>query len=266
MSIDYRRIVGVSLNGVPLTSAESLAVVQQVEEVTPEMDLDTADAHRPIGSTLLRRKRKAKEIKIGVIIGNLYDLELRAQAADAIRAWAQDGILEVSYRPEQRLRVKAGRVAALGQVREWTQMIEISLVAYALPYWESKTAVSTTLNLATAGGTQSGTITPDGTADFAPCAVTITNVSNATIHTITVTVGDRSIVLENLELSAGAQLVLSHNDDMVYTITSGGVSKNDARTPDSDDELLVVPGQSNAISITADQAVSAVFSARGLWL
>lgn len=263
--IDYQRKVSVSLDGVLLTSAEPLAVVQQVEESTPEMDMDTADAPRLIGSTLLRRKRKSKAVKIEVIIGNLYDLELRAQAADAIRAWAKDGILEVGYRPNQRLRVTAGKVAALGQVREWTQMIEIPLIAYALPYWESKTAVSTTLTRA-AAGTANGTITPDGTAEYAPCAVTITNTSNAAINSLTVTVGSRSIVFDGLNLASGAQLVLSHDDNMVFRITAGGTSANDARTAGSDDELLVVPGQSNAISITADQACSAVFSARGLWL
>lgn len=263
--IDYRRLVKVWINDILLQTVAPLAVVQTVTEPQPEMDMETADAIGVRGSTLARRKRKSKEVKIGIIIGNQYDLEARAATMDAIASWAKDGILKMSYRPNQRLRVSAGRLPAIGSVREWTQMIEVSLVAYALPYWEGIEETAVTLT-AEADAETTGILHPMGTAEFAPCAVTITNTDETVLSRLTVSAGSTQITLSGLEIASGGSVTLYHDDNMLFRIQSNGTELANLRTSTSSDELIVTPGADNTISITADADVDAVFSSRGLWV
>lgn len=265
--IDYQRRVEVWLNDVNLQTAAPLAVVQYVNEVAPEFDLEAADLARPAGSRLSRRKRTAKEIRIGCVIGNLYDLTVRAQALDAIAGWARDGILKVSYRPNQQLRVIAGKPPTLGNAREWTQNVEISFYAYALPFWEGTAENERVVSLTTDGVNESaGQINPAGTAEFAPVEILITNTGAAAMTACTVIVGSMVIGLTGLNVAPGEAVHMYHDETMLFRIRAGTTELTSCRSASSDDELTAPSGTYTAVRVTTDAPATVEFKTRGLWL
>jgi hypothetical protein len=262
--MDYKRRVNVVLNGVNLQDAAPLVVAQVINEVTPDTDLVTVNNYAFAGQRFIRLRRKKKEIRIGCMIACVYDLQLRAAMQDALTKWAQDGILEVSYRPEQRLRVNVTSKPALGSVRDWTQELEVVFTANALPYWEDLYPTTVSLT-AVAGQTASGSVVPPGSTAVIPVEVTVTNTGAGILNTVSVSAGDTAMEFSGLNIPAGGRLVLSYDNNMVLHITDSTTSKAHCRTAASDDNLLAVPGQSATFQVSGDSNVSAVFSMRGLW-
>jgi hypothetical protein len=74
------------------------------------------------------------------------------------------------------------------------------------------------------------------------------------------------MTLTGLSLAAGKTAVIAYTDDDLLVIREDGESALDKRTADSDDDLIAITREMNTISITADQDVQAVFSARGRYL
>ena len=57
-------------------------------------------------------------MRIELDIRERFDLRARAAILSAVNGWAADGILKVSYRPEQRMRVALTQAAALSDARD----------------------------------------------------------------------------------------------------------------------------------------------------
>lgn len=239
-------------------------MIQAVEEAEAETDILTSDKFGAYGSYLAGRRRKTKQIRISCVIGVLYDLDERARVLDALATWAQDGYLTVSYRPGKRLRAKITKRPSLGDIREWTQAIEIEFTAYSLPYWEDVTPSEVTITAA-ANSAKTGKLTINGTADKVPVEVTVTNTGSAALQTLDLTVGNTQMSLAGLNIPKNGQLTIAYDDDMLLRITDGTASKLSCRVASSSDDLQGSPGD-NTVSIKGNVAVSATFSARGLWL
>ena len=106
-----------------------------------------------------------------------------------------------------------------------------------------------------------------GDADEVPVASTVTNAGDAPLSTLTLRCGDTSMTFEGLSIAPGASLRLWTEGGVLHAEdVGGGGDLIMCRTGDSHDLLLADCGRATAVSVTADQAVEAVFHARGRML
>lgn len=263
--MDYRRHVDAFINGVSLQTAAPMTVIQEITEAEAETDI-VLSQHPRTGQRLGSRRRKAKEIRITAVIGNQYDLEARARQLDLMAAWAQDGMLKVSYRPGEHLRVKVKKRPPLGAVREWTQPMEFIFAAYEIPYWEDDEAEYVWFeNVDNVGSEVSGSISLAGSAPYVPLNCVFV-VAEGTLNQLQVRTPAGAMTLSNVNVPAGNELRIEHaEEDHHLIIRCGSSSRLACRTADSADDLLVVPGAPTDIAFTADTTVQLTASGRGLW-
>lgn len=249
------------INGKSIFSASNLVILRKPMENAPEMNLETAE--RPVGpgERLIGVRRTRLTVRLEFALRNIFDLRARAQALEAVNAWAQDGLLTVNYRPFRQLQMHVIQRAALGDVRDYNQVYAIECAAIECPFWESTA-------LKTAGSTGSqGTVRliPEGTVPRIPLSFSVTPHSEA-LTELSVAVNGQSITFADFSLDAGKSLILSYDDQMRQRITLDGVSSQDARTRDSADDLFVYPRQDNEISFSANTDVNFYVNTRGLYL
>jgi len=79
-------------------------------------------------------------------------------------------------------------------------------------------------------------------------------------------VGDTTMSFAALGIAVDGKLTIAHTDDGTLTIASGATSMMAKRDSTSADELIAIPGASNAVSFSANVACTAKFSSRGRWL
>lgn len=248
------------INGVSLVDAVPSAIISNVYEDDPENDLVTGERPGYPGQRVISRKRTRLTVKIEVVLRIVHDLAARATALQAINAWAQDGILELSNRPNQRLQMIVAKRPSLNTDRNYTQAMTVELAAIAIPYWEASET-----NKATATGTTgSVTLTPSGTVDRLPLCFTVK--PGASLTSFSATVHGQTISLSGLSVAANTLLKLYYDADGLQWITSNGTSVISKRSAASADDLWVYPNQDNTIAYTASTSSEVTFEARGLWL
>lgn len=255
------RHIDVYCNGNALTAAVPIALVQNVVEDTPQVNIETNPRAGVFGQFIDSNQRRALSVSVEFVLRELYDLSTRSAAIASAAQWVQDGFLTVNYRPDQRLRVYAAQRPSLLSVRNYAQILRAVFTAYTVPYWQDATATTQTLT----GTDTSGTIHPAGTLAALPTAVTVTH-SSGTLTTLTLTVGNTQMAFTNLSVPANTAFTIAYDDDYNLTIKAGTTGVMSARTAASSDHLLAVPGVDNTIRVQANVSVSAEFSVRGLYL
>lgn len=249
------RRLDVWLNGTSLRSIGSKVLLQQVTEQQAQQQQTLLAIPGQDGQRLGSRSRQALTVTLDIAFRELYDLPTRANLVDAVNAWAQDGILEVSHRPGQRLRVICTKRAALGTVRDYTATTQIELTAYRVPFWED--TVPATLTMAT-GTSGNGTLAVGGST-AAPAEVTVT--AQAALNTITLNVGSTTMTFTGLSIAKGGVLTVAQDERGILTVKNGTASKLGCLTPTSNDLLMASPG-ANSVSYTASAACAVSVSAR----
>ena len=255
------RRINVWLNGVSLTDAVPSAIVRNVYEDDPENDLTTGERPGYPGQRVISRKRTRLTVKIELVLRIVQDLQARTRALNEVNAWAQDGILELSNHPDQRLQCIVTQRPALNTDRNYTQTFAIELSAIAIPFWESMmpdTASAT-------GTTGSVTLIPSGTAERVPLSFTVTP-SSSSLSSFSATVNGKTISLSGLTVASGKALKLYYDADGLQWITNDGASVIGSRSASSADDLWLYPNQSNTITFTASTSSAVIFEARGRWL
>lgn len=243
------------------------AHIINVRAIEPEAQVDMSYAARPTrpGQVLLRRQRRSKKIQIQFMIRELYDLAARNAILDAVNTWAQDGVLQISTRPNQMAQVIVTKYASAADIRNYTDAYTVELEACGVPYWQDATPATLELS----GGLSGvyGDIHAGGNMDTVLDAV-ITP-TGGTLQEITiVTVADYGLshtsmfVLSGLDVPQGTPIIISHDARGILHIESGGVSLMGKRTAASTDELIVHP-VSMVIGYTSTTAVDVTFTARG---
>ena len=248
-----------AINGQSLSAiSPELLLLDVIERPAKEEKQTEARALRP-GLRLSHRTRQSLSVELVLMIRD-WNVRRRAAVMRSVAEWAcGGGWLTVNTRPGERLRVTADEPPSIGSAAAWTEKISVILTAYERPYWESDEATKTTV-------TGSGTIRfPGGTGDSVVEA-NATNTSANALTTITFACGGTSITLNGLNVPAGGSVSIAYTDDDIMTITADGASALHCRTAESDDDLRAAPNEDISISDSADQTVSATFSARGRWL
>lgn len=255
------RRMQVWLNGVSLTDAVPSVIIRNVYEDDPENDLVTGERPGYPGQRIISRKRTQLVIRIEIALRILHDLRARAKALQDVCAWAQDGILELSNRPDQRLQCIVTKRPALNTDRNYTQLMNIDLTAIAIPYWEN--ILPDTVSATGTGG--SLTLIPSGSVDKIPLEFKVTP-SGSALTSFSASVNGYTISLSGLNVAAGKTLALYYDSNALQWITNDGTSVISSRSAASDDDLWVYPNQSNTITYTAGTSSAVVFEARGRWL
>ena len=236
--------------------------VQGVDETAPEMDIEYINRVARSGRGIQKRKRRALQLTLHVAIHELFDLKKRAELRDAVAAWANGSILELSNHPDKRLNVICLAEPGLASVRDFNSTLDITLEADVIPYWEDKHQA-----MASGSGTSgSATLLIPGTAKEVPVDVTVA--SGTGISSLTVTVSckgvSKSIALSGMSNVTGA-ITFSRDDQDRLQIMSGVTSLLPYRSSGSADDLTIPAGNAT-VSWTASASRSVSFSARGRWL
>lgn len=246
-------------NGISLTDAVPSAIIRGVQEDDPEIDLMTGERPGQPGQRVLYKKRTQLTVSITIVIRELFDLEKRAQALQAVCAWAQDGVLELSNRPDQHLECIVAQRPALGADRDYTQQLTVEFAAIACPYWLSRvedttsgTGTSGTLSL-----TASGSVETPLMFDVTP--------SGGALESFSVTANGEAISLTGLNVAAGKKLKLYYDQNALQWITADGVSVLSSRSAASADDIWISPGAPVSIAFTASTASAVTVKTRGRW-
>ena len=238
-------------------------VIDDVSEPAAEMEITYGARNFRGGQTVQKRRRKSLSVTISAKVHELYDLKKRNAIRQAIAAWCDGSILELSNHPNQQLHVICKGEPGLGAVRDFNALLDIELEADEIPYWEEKTANSATGS----GTTGSTTLLVAGTAKEIPVEVTFTPGSTLAALTVTVACGGitKSIALSGMSVSSGSSVVFGRDEHDRLTIKNGNTSLMRYRSAESADDLIIPAGRAT-VSWTADVSGSITFRARGRWL
>lgn len=212
------------------------------------------------GQALIRRQRRSKQIQVQFGIRELYDLAERTRVVDAVNAWARDGMLQISSRPDQMAQVVVTKYASAMDVRGYTDTYSLTFEAAGVPYWQDIRAAR--LELSGTSGT--GEIVVNGNT---PTVLEVVVTPSAALNSlrITVTGADgnvREFEFADLAVAADTDVVITHDARGILRMTAGSAGLIGKRTAESDDELAVSPGVAT-VAFAADASCEAVFTARG---
>lgn len=241
------------------------AHIINVRAIEPEAQVDMSYAARPTrpGQVLLKRQRRSKKIQIQFMIRELYDLAERNAILDAVNAWAQDGVLQISTRPNQMAQVIVTKYASPADIRNYTDAYTVEFEACGVPYWQDQTPATLELS----GGTTAtgGQIVTNGNViSVADAVITPTGgtLTGFTAQSFSEAGMLSDIGINGMSVAAGTPVVFSHDARGILRIESGGQSMLGYRSSTSSDELLVTPHYC-IINCIANTAFDVVFSARG---
>lgn len=253
------------MNGIKLSNLGFCPIlIQEVQESAPTQE--TTYLARPVrpGQDVQKNRRTSLRVTIYVAIRELYNLQNREVTMRMLTMWASGGILELSYRPSQRLHVIGKASPTLGNVRDYTSRIAIELEANTIPFWEDTTIKRVT------GTSISGnrTLVVGGNASDIPINITFTPTSSedkVNDLQVIVTCGGVTREIRLTGMDASGPIVFDRDDCDRLTIKSGSTSLLRYRTDTSSDDLTVPSGTATIIW-QADVAGTIVCTARGRWL
>lgn len=191
----------------------------------------------------------------------IYNIAERNKVLQQINLWASaGGSLYVNDRDNQYLSVVCDEYAVLNSVRNWTDPLTLVFVTKHVPHWLSSKISTVTVS----GKSGKGTLKLDGNIDSSLISVTIT--ANESISSLQVVVGDTKLVLKKLSVASGKQIIIDYINARYLRIRADGKSVLSSLQPESTDVLSAKCGTSTAVSISANNKITAVFSGRGKWL
>ena len=250
-----------SLNGVQLDSLHKDLLILDIGysgamiNITPERvaNLDGFDYKNPYA------EKQTVTITFEL---HIYDVKKRNEAWQKINTWAKaGGTLAINDREGQHLEaVRCEQFPAIGSVRNWTDPLTIVFATTYNPYWVSD--VDSTITLI--GISTRGIIKPSGNAGSSLVSALVT--TDAPVSSFQIVVGSTNIRLTGLSLLAGQRLSIDYLKGRYMRILENNRSAMHKMAPSSSDNLRAVCGENNVVSINANNRVTAVVIARGLWL
>lgn len=247
------------LDNQALRDVDPRILIQRIEDNVPQTDLQYGDNPGRSGQRLLMRRRVSRRISVAFAIRELRDLAARAALVDRVNGWARDGVLQISTRPTQQIRVVCAGRAAIANPWDYTEELKIDFDAVPSPYWEDRVPQLLTLN----GSSGTGSILNRGTAD-ALASVTVTPTGGA-LSTLGITLGGVGFTLSGLSVATNTPLRIGYDERGFLFIKTAAASLLSCRTAESSDDLTAAPGY-NSVSFTANTACRVEMEVRGTWL
>lgn len=250
----------VTLDGVALSSVHDQLMILDVQHSPGQRQATTARKAKGNGVYITDLYQAQTTVSI-VFELHIYDTRERQRVCQDIASKAmQCKILQTSDRPGQRLHVICDQPPAIESAQQWTTPIVMTFSAYSLPFWEESAPASITLS----GTSNTGSFFVPGNAGETFVDVEVTAPSG--MSSLTISVGSTTISLTGLSVAAGGVVRMTHDENGILSIKNGNTSFLSHRTAASSDDLLVISGKRNNVSVSANNSVSCNFKARGVWL
>ena len=207
------------------------AHIINVRAIEPEAQVDSSYAARPTrpGQTPLKRLRRSKKIQVQFMIRELYDLASRASILDAVNAWAQDGVLMISTRPDQMAQVIVTKYANPADIRDYTGAYAVEFEACGVPYWQDANATQLSLS----GSSGSGSLVIPGNVETVLDAVITPTGGALNTLSLTATSADgvaSAFSFSSLGVAKDTPMVISHDARGILRIVAGSSSLMGKRT------------------------------------
>lgn len=247
-----------AVNGQWLSEIDENVYVIDIRD-HPKEQMESTARTMASGSRFIRQTRKSLSVVISFYITE-RDPKRRMEILQYVQEWAMSGgRLEVDYRAGQFLNVVCETPPVITSANDWKELLTVTFTALEFPYWidQSRAEITTT---------GKSSMRPYGLYNRAPCDVVVTNKGSTPVTDLTVEAGETSISFSDISIPAGGKLELTHSEKGVLAARIGDQSVLSKRTDTSSDDLLVAGGRENAISVWANQPVSAVFKAWGVYL
>lgn len=247
-----------TLNGVALSSIHPNILILDVNYQPPETEFSTYTVAKRQGARIHREVINSLSVSISFEIHSYSTME-RQQICGMVSLWAKDGgLLEINDRPGQRLRCVCSEKPTIQSVRNWTDPVNVTFTAYALPFWEERDYAEKAFSAGTSGD---GFLNVPGSVDGAMIEVDI--VANATLSSISLSANGRTMVLSGISVSSGNTIKISYTDDMILQIKVGNTSLLNKRS--GADDLIAKCGGLNSVSFSSNASATVTFKTRGLW-
>lgn len=248
------------LDGVALSSISDKLLILDIAHEAPMFENRSVQFAKRHGLYVYDRYKESATVTITFSL-RIYDIAERQQMCQEVARWAMNGkILQTNDRPNQRLRVICETPPVIESALGWTDTLSIVFSGYIVPFWEEAVPVTLTLS----GSSADGSLYVPGNVDMARVECTIT--PQETLSEIRIDCESSFITLKDMNVTNEQTVRIYYDDKMNLHIQRGLDSYYSKRSAYSSDDLLLECGKNNRVSFDADEIVSVVFSARGLWL
>ena len=244
------------MNGVALSSLDDAIYILDIipEAVSPQYkSFRTAKTN----GALIRDPYYEKSAVSITFEIHEYDIAERMEICQKVQQWAKAGILTTNDRDGQRLNAVCESFP-MPNARDWTSPLTVTLAGYNPPFWEDITA--TTHELETE---EYATLLVPGNAPETLVSATVT--AGESISSMTFMVGEKTLVLSDLGLSANDVVELTYSNGFL-SIKKGTTSLLNKVSSGSDDLLTAKCGEHNYFLFNASGDATCVYSYRGCWL
>ena len=132
MTTRYR----VWLDGQGLQDLDPCIIVSDIQELSPDMDVQTVSRVHGDGMRVIKRKRRTLTVAVRFYIDE-YDTVRRKAIMQKVVGWAcRGGRLSINDRPDQYLQVETDPLPALTSAQQWLGEQIMTFTAYGAPYWQ----------------------------------------------------------------------------------------------------------------------------------
>lgn len=248
----------VIMNSLTLSGQDASILVTDISHAPVSMSTDAISVAKRQGAIVQRRYVDKCSVTVSFQIRKYDIAERQAVCSKVANVVKGDITLQTNDRPGLKLECICESMPVISSALRWTDPIQMTFSAYSIPYWQQLSVNSA----AAIGETGGGTFDVPGNVPNVPCDLLIYS-TGETLQRISVTVNDRTMIFNGLNLGAGQLLRLTYDNKMIQAITAGNESILDKRT--GADDLLCNCGERNQYSFTANTTVRTSILPRGWW-
>ena len=252
----------VARDGQPLSAVSRAIRVVDVTEMAAARTLRTQQRGNGPDSFVIRDDRSSLAVRIQFAVLE-EDCATRTVILSRVAQWARSGtILTLGDRPGKQLACICTALPQTQSRRKWAGLCEMTFTAYRVPFWEDELPMTAE---ATSPALQHKIALAQPGTYPAPLTACIT--AHGAVSELSIAAGGSECVFSGLALEAGGQFTLTHEDGLPGAFcTSAGEEAHpclSAITADSADELLLPPGETSIVTVTADGPVTVRLCVRG---
>lgn len=250
----------VTLNDVKMSSLNKNLLILDVAYTAPNFSVKQQRVSGLDGYDISNVYLDRQEITVSFEL-HIYGTAERNAACQAVNKWAKNGgVLKINDRSNQYVKVRCSKFATVESVRNWTDSLTITFSTVGVPYWQSSTINQKTLT----GRNVRGVIAVGG--NYGNTLVSVEVTANERITSLLIESGDTKIVLKGLSVAKNKKVIIDYVDDRFLRISVDGSSILEKLQPESTDNLRAVCGANTSIAVIANDKITALFKARGLYL
>lgn len=249
----------VTLRGTSMASLDPSILILDIQHHPVSQQDDVLTLAKRQGTILQRSYVDKCSVTITFQIRK-YDIAERQTVCSKIAKWViGGGVLITNDRPNQKLTVDGWTLPVIPSALRWTDPLQLTFIAYAIPYWEATNAPQEIVT-----GTRGGAdFEVPGNVKNVPCEMRAVVTGDTAMTRITFTVNNRSLMLSGLNAAKNSTLQIMYDSKMIQYIKIGTTSLLDKRT--GVDDLLCDCGATNYFNFSSNTECRVYFLPRGWW-